>query len=313
MGHQYSECRLKNDSGAQEVDSNFKFDPWRGGRIVSAQANSSSQRSDIWRRARHGEVLGKVSTCKDRGTEGMKDDGYLNMMLRSAFGLLGDVQVADSVSFLDFAILYNERVKSPYFELLCVLCWCVWHRRNQSIHGSLAFPVSKIFEWGLAFLHDFCEASRSKLKGQTGSNVVPCWQALQLGAFKINTDAALHSSDKVSGIGVVIQDNDAHVRASLCQNLSAYFQPQIAEALAILKGLFLALNNGFVPAVLESDALTVVNSICLKMVPCNEVGVVIHDVLRLLNDVDSFSINYVLRLANKVAHSLAKLALNYVG
>ncbi|KAK2645386.1 hypothetical protein Ddye_020581 [Dipteronia dyeriana] len=33
------------------------------------------------------------------------------------------------------------------------------------------------------------------------------------------------------------------------------------------------------PAVLESDALNVVNAICQKDVPCTEVGVVIHDIL----------------------------------
>ena len=66
------------------------------------------------------------------------------------------------------------------------------------------FRVSEIFEWGVAFLHDFRKASRRKLKGQTGSSVVPRWQAPQLGAFKINIDAALRSSDKVSSIGMVI-------------------------------------------------------------------------------------------------------------
>ncbi|KAK0602470.1 hypothetical protein LWI29_033691 [Acer saccharum] len=63
----------------QNVVKSLQKKLWSG-RIVSAQANSSSQRSDIWWKARHGEVLGKDSTCKDRSTKGMKDDGCPNIV-----------------------------------------------------------------------------------------------------------------------------------------------------------------------------------------------------------------------------------------
>ncbi|KAK3222075.1 hypothetical protein Dsin_009100 [Dipteronia sinensis] len=66
-------------------------------------------------------------------------------------------------------------------------------------------------------------------------------------------------------------------------------------------------------AVLESDALNVVNAISAKKVSGTEVGVVIHDILCLLREVIVFLIVYVPRLANKVANYLAKLALEHIG
>ncbi|TXG56172.1 hypothetical protein EZV62_017485 [Acer yangbiense] len=56
-----------------------------------------------------------------------------------------------------------------------------------------------------------------------------------------------------------------------------------------------------------------VDAICWKDIPHTEVGVVIQDILNLLRNVNVFSICFVLRLANKVSHSLAKLALDYAG
>ncbi|KAK3198139.1 hypothetical protein Dsin_021554 [Dipteronia sinensis] len=85
----------------------------------------------------------------------------------------------------------------------------------------------------------------------------------------------------MKGIGVVIRDCHGHVMASLYQNINALYQPQIIEAMVILK--------------------------------CANMGVVINDILFLLQEVNVSSINFVPRLANNVAHVLAKLALTHEG
>ncbi|KAK2658310.1 hypothetical protein Ddye_004843 [Dipteronia dyeriana] len=79
--------------------------------------------------------------------------------------------------------------------------------------------------------------------------------------------------------------------------------------MAIRKGLQLALETGLVPASLESDALRVVNLIGSKSVPCSDVGVVIRDILILLENHCFSIIDFVSRLVNKVSHSRAKLVL----
>ncbi|KAK4855995.1 hypothetical protein QYF36_013072 [Acer negundo] len=78
------------------------------------------------------------------------------------------------------------------------------------------------------------------------------WQAPRLRVFKINTDVVIHSANATSGVGVVLRDND---------------------------GVQLASAKGFLLAVLESDALNVVNTINGEEVPNSDVGVVIHDIL----------------------------------
>ncbi|KAK2655636.1 hypothetical protein Ddye_008688 [Dipteronia dyeriana] len=156
----------------------------------------------------------------------------------------------------------------------------------------------------------------SKLDNGQPLSVVPtasCWQIPYMGVFKTNTDVGLRESDKVSGVGVVVRDSNGKVRLAYCHHLSAYFSPQVAEAMAILKGICLAEECGLAPVVLESDALFMVNMICRKEVSCTEVGVVIHDILGLIQRGIVLSVSCVPRLVKKVVHCLAELSLDHVG
>ncbi|KAK0580643.1 hypothetical protein LWI29_004599 [Acer saccharum] len=65
-------------------------------------------------------------------------------------------------------------------------------------------------------------------------------------------------------------------------------------------------------SLVESDALSVVDLISAKVTPSSDVGIIIHDILNLVSSW-FVSFNFVPRLANRVAHSLAKLALDYEG
>ncbi|TXG60697.1 hypothetical protein EZV62_015270 [Acer yangbiense] len=64
----------------------------------------------------------------------------------------------------------------------------------------------------------------------------------------------------------------------------------VMEAFAILYGLRFAVDLGLMPTVLESDAFSMVDVICLKSVPLFEIGVVIQDILQLISSFDAFSL-----------------------
>ncbi|KAK3195602.1 hypothetical protein Dsin_026912 [Dipteronia sinensis] len=65
------------------------------------------------------------------------------------------------------------------------------------------------------------------------------------------------------------------------QVLEACFSPQVAEATAIFRGIVFAMDSGLVPAVIESDAKTVVELINSGKVPLDDIGTIIADILRL--------------------------------
>ncbi|KAK1571513.1 hypothetical protein Q3G72_018476 [Acer saccharum] len=185
--------------------------------------------------------------------------------------------------------------------------------RNQVVHNKAATGVSEVLGWSESFIEDFRQASFCGGTGVCRSPEKLRWKAPDRGFFKINTDAAIDTAGGRSGLGVIIRDCKGLVMASACYGISASLQPQIAEAMAIFRGILLAFSSGLLPALLESDALSVVNEINAKEPSFADVGVVVSDILGVLGGVRVLSVNFAPRDVNVVAHGLAKLALSYVG
>ncbi|KAK2663222.1 hypothetical protein Ddye_001796 [Dipteronia dyeriana] len=155
------------------------------------------------------------------------------------------------------------------FELLCVIWWRVWFRRNKLIYSSVTILAHGIVVWDVDFLEDFRRANIKEgrvVEQQSGR--LP-WKDLPVGCFKINTDEVLNPREKVSGLG---------------WNDMGCCKPHLAEAMAILHGFWLAMETGLSPAVLESDAQMVVNLIKAKEVSISELGVVAHGFAKLALD-----------------------------
>ncbi|KAI9180800.1 hypothetical protein LWI28_008283 [Acer negundo] len=138
----------------------------------------------------------------------------------------------------------------------------------------------------------------------------PVWSPPSHDLYKINCDAAIDSTGYLVGCGAVIRNSNGLVMTASSQQLVATFLPHVAEAYAILCGLQLAIDSGLFPVTVESDAAVVVNWINEGLVPISEVGVFISDIKNLLQQIQFIAVSFVPRLANTVAHCLAKFALS---
>ncbi|KAL5756754.1 hypothetical protein ACOSP7_021184 [Xanthoceras sorbifolium] len=102
-------------------------------------------------------------------------------------------------------------------------------------------------------------------------------------------DAGIDESLQRPGIGIVIRDCHGLVMASCAQGLDSLLSPPIAEALAILRCLKLAIETGLLAICVESDAHA-----------------------ELVERTDVASLAFVSRKANQVAHWLAKFGLSFI-
>ncbi|KAL5865476.1 hypothetical protein ACOSQ3_002990 [Xanthoceras sorbifolium] len=91
--------------------------------------------------------------------------------------------------------------------------------------------------------------------------VQPRWKAPSPGWYKVNSDAAVDSVRKRVGLGVVIRDCQGQVMAALSQVYPLLVSLEIAEAMAIRRGIQLVSELVLSPFGLESDASSVVSSI----------------------------------------------------
>ena len=138
------------------------------------------------------------------------------------------------------------------------------------------------------------------------------WIRPDPGIYKINCDAGINVVGRLVGVGIVIHDSEGFVMASSSQKIEATFSPQVVEAVAIYRGLQLAIDIGLTPCKIKSDAEVIVGWINCKNYLCSEIGVVIDDIHLLLEQVRCVSVNFVPRKANQVAHVLAKNGFSFI-
>ncbi|KAH7571631.1 hypothetical protein JRO89_XS04G0105300 [Xanthoceras sorbifolium] len=101
--------------------------------------------------------------------------------------------------------------------------------------------------------------------------------------------------------------------AGLRPDLGAKRSVLEVEALAVLRGVEMALESGITSFMVESDSATTVNLVRSRSVILSEVGLYIEDIISKFDNVSFVDINFIPRTANSVAHGLAKFALQVSG
>ncbi|KAL5857364.1 hypothetical protein ACOSQ3_004822 [Xanthoceras sorbifolium] len=93
------------------------------------------------------------------------------------------------------------------FELLAVVWWRIWFRRNKLTRQECPFPVAGLVSWCKSFLFDFQSAGFAGFSSSTHLHAVPrdhTWRPLDTSLFKINSDAALDSNWNQVGLEYVV-------------------------------------------------------------------------------------------------------------
>ena len=135
---------------------------------------------------------------------------------------------------------------------------------------------------------------------------VQTWKPPSGAQYKINFDAAVFADIKVSGVGVVIRNDKGEVMAALSARGPPVTDSEEAKVLAGRKALEFALDLGFSEVVLEGDNIGVMRSIQSKGANNSSLGHIYGDIHCLAAGFRVWSVSYVKRTANSVAHSLAK-------
>ena len=205
------------------------------------------------------------------------------------------------------SILSKEEV-----ELLCIIFWRIWFWRNQLLQDSQCRRSEDVVAWATDYIGEYRKANQvgESLPSRLHSTCPVKWSKPAAGWFKINTDAAIREADRLVGTGALVRVSVGNVLTCAVQRFETCFDPATADAFAILQGLRLAVDGGFLPAVLESDAKGVVELINSGSCIFSDIGVVISDIVALAST-SNISIVFIPRKANEAAHALAKLALSF--
>ncbi|KAL5823698.1 hypothetical protein ACOSQ4_021598 [Xanthoceras sorbifolium] len=263
---------------------------------------------------------------------------------KAAVPFLSSLRLPAAGSFFDFILACNGSLLVHEMELLLVLLWQCWFRRNRAMHGApllsleetvgwselyLAMfqavvavpgvchglvverwqvPMTEVVLWARSFLSDFDLAN---LKPSTPL-VQPHlnWEAPSPSWYKLNSDATIDINQKKIVLRVMIRDWRGQVAAAFAMNPSHLLPVDCTEALAILEGLKFTASVGLSPVSVEFDASSVIAAIRSKSPPLSEVGLLVGDILKFASGFLVVNFSFRSHICNYVAHSLPKCGIS---
>lgn len=142
---------------------------------------------------------------------------------------------------------------------------------------------------------------------RTGSQLR--WTKPDRGWVKVNVDAALDRKDGRMGFGIILRDHEGKVLVAKSIAWVGSLDSLAAEAMAAYFGVIVGHEQGVQHLILEGDAKQKTNAIQDECKNHSLIGHLIDDVKTGLNVYSKWKVEHVHREANKVAHNLAKLAI----
>ena len=188
-----------------------------------------------------------------------------------------------------------------------MILWHIWLEKNRVLYERKSTEAEDILKRALSQL-EICRKSWTEhhdtSRAETGSR--PKWEPPEVGAFKVNVDAALEQSKARTGI-IIRNEQGEIIAAMACPKVSTK-DSKFMEAVAIAQGIQLVKETGISGFLVESDCMAVVNQINRSTEDFSNIGHVVQWIKAEMKHPGCRGISHAKRDCNVPAHLLAKHA-----
>ena len=160
---------------------------------------------------------------------------------------------------MDVALDFIVKGSPNDLELFFAVAWSIWWNRNQAIHEDSGSPPFQAWEMASKVMAEYKSACSYSVLPQ--ALPLSNWKAPLLSFFKVNTDATTFDDERKSCIRVVLRGCKGEILAASSKVLPAPFIAEISEAVAVLEGVLLVAKMEVTHAIIESDALSIIQAI----------------------------------------------------
>lgn len=201
---------------------------------------------------------------------------------------------------------------SDEVQSIARVLWGIWFFRNKRVWENKVVTATVAMAWSAKNIFDWKEVKERRIKqGVVDANhvmQVPAkWKKPDLGVLKLNVDAAVKLGDQSFSVGLVLRDHTGtlvHGKTSNKPMVTSVFE---AEAVAVLEGLKWLLDLNQDNVVIESDSPLTVKALHSPLDNLWEVGFILDACRSIIDSRPGFSVSFVKRQANRVAHVVAKI------
>ncbi|XP_019184287.1 PREDICTED: uncharacterized protein LOC109179181 [Ipomoea nil] len=205
------------------------------------------------------------------------------------------------LNFMDSTIGSSS---TPAAVKLAAVFWTVWLTRNDVIWHNKSLSVEEARE-RIKHLQESWETAYSTTARSAGvTGRTDNWTPSPLNTIKCKIDAPTFATG--AGYGAVIRDHGGHFVAAKSGWFEGVSDPYLAEVLAAKEALAWIQTQGRSNCLLETDCLRFCNAFNSRNVDFSYVGLIVKQCLSIANDMGTVKATNVRRIANRVAHELAR-------
>ena len=199
-----------------------------------------------------------------------------------------------------------ENPVSQGLDNCVILCgaWAVWSERNARKHGETARSVSQSVKWACDIVCDLTKTGKEISAPQLKTKVR--WRLPADGQVKINVDAAFSKVTREGRTGIGIRDHNGKLLRGQAIWYESAYNALAMEAYAVRDGIQLAIDVGIHEVTIETDSQHLVNLWTGTNFEHSEVAAIMMEIKELSTMVRLFTLNFIPREANELAHLCAK-------
>ncbi|XP_043812710.1 uncharacterized protein LOC110614869 [Manihot esculenta] len=146
-------------------------------------------------------------------------------------------------------------------SLILMICWALWHNRNNVVWKAQGRTASGVFFMALNFLQQWRGACSDSTSCTNVVSVLTVWSPPPQGWIKVNIDASLNSQRSSLGFGCVVRDANGRFIAAKAGCFCSQMEVKCAEAVAFREALSWIKECGWDRVLFESDAQVLIVSI----------------------------------------------------
>uniref|UniRef100_A0A803PV44 Reverse transcriptase domain-containing protein n=1 Tax=Cannabis sativa TaxID=3483 RepID=A0A803PV44_CANSA len=263
------------------------------------------------------------------GLYSMKSAYKLLHQLNGEFGL--DVLAEDSCSScvgsggywhgiatgdLFFGLCMNqfEMLDLNSANLLVALCWAIWNARNDKVWQDKVMGIEGIVASTTNYLNQWRVAQNSNnellFTGFIPGDGAEQWSAQSVSSIKV-IDAAVFNDSSTYGVGFVARDSSSFFVEGSTKLFHGSISPVVAEVIGVWEALSWIKDHSLLNVTLETDCLSIVQTVRSSMVIISLFGKVVSDCKNLLSTLRNVSFHFVKRSVNVAAHSFARASISH--
>ncbi|KAF7822782.1 ribonuclease H [Senna tora] len=266
-------------------------------------------------------VIPTVEALEHRGMEINEDCPMCNLETESVFHALIDcpeIQIVWVMANFDYSSrVYHANVLEWMVveagnwsdEKLCkaaVAMYCVWERRNAKKFSNEVIRAENLWP-KVERITDEHLAATLIVPNNTMMPTTLEWVKPEHPLVKLNVDAAANR-DGGGYLGGLVRDSEGCCLGAFMGSVHAPNDVVLLEALAIRKGLELALKIGCTQLLVEGDASLVIEMLKTPCTQASALSAVCKDILSFSENFQYVSFNWVPRICNSTADYITRQA-----